>query len=163
MLYFAYGSNMSSKRLLARTPSARFITVAVLEMHILKFHKASEDGSAKCDAFATADIDNRIYGVIYAIAESDKPALDAFEGVGFGYEEKTVELISVDDEPLLAYTYCATYLDPDLYPYDWYHHHVITGAQEYDLPPDYIEQIRSVTTISDPDSMRHRRELAIYD
>ena len=163
MLYFAYGSNMSSKRIQARVPSAHFVTVAVLDMHTLRFHKVSEDGSAKCDAYETEDSEDRIYGVVYDIADGDKPALDTFEGVGFGYEEKTVELISVDDEPMLAYTYCATYLEPDLHPYDWYHHHVITGAQEYDLPPDYIEQIRSVRTISDPDSMRHRRELAIYD
>ena len=162
MLYFAYGSNMSSKRIQARVASAHFVTVAVLEMHSLRFHKVSEDGSAKCDAFLTGDSEDRIYGVIYDLAEADKPALDEIEGVGFGYEEKTIDVISVDDEPILAYTYCATNLDTDLSPYDWYHHHVIAGAREFDLPPDYIEQIQSVSTMSDPDTLRQKRELAIY-
>ncbi len=53
MLYFSYGSNMSSRRLLSRVPSARFITSASLPGHALHFHKKGLDGSAKCDAYET--------------------------------------------------------------------------------------------------------------
>lgn len=51
ILYFAYGSNMSSARLRARVPSCRPIGIAFLPGHELRFHKRSKDGSGKCDAF----------------------------------------------------------------------------------------------------------------
>ena len=59
MLYFAYGSNLSSARMAARVPSARVVARAQLPGHALRFHKVGRDGSAKCDActcppFATA-------------------------------------------------------------------------------------------------------------
>jgi hypothetical protein len=50
MQYFAYGSNMSLRRLRTRVPSAVKLGNATLFGHQLKFHKRSQDGSAKCDA-----------------------------------------------------------------------------------------------------------------
>jgi hypothetical protein len=55
MLYFAYGSNMSVSRLVARTPSAQPLGRCALRGHQLRFHKVGGDGSAKCDAFHTGN------------------------------------------------------------------------------------------------------------
>ena len=49
LLYFAYGSNMSSVRLRARVNSAQPLGVARLPGHRLRWHMHSLDGSGKCD------------------------------------------------------------------------------------------------------------------
>jgi hypothetical protein len=163
MLYFAYGSNLSSRRLRARVASASFVSVASLQGHQLRFHKSSSDGSAKCDAFDTGDIAHRVIGVVHRIEPLEKPVLDRFEGLGFGYEQRNVVVTGNDGRPHEVFTYRAIKLDPDRKPYDWYHQHVIVGAEEFALPASYIEQLRAVETVADPDPLRHRRELAIYD
>jgi gamma-glutamylcyclotransferase (GGCT)/AIG2-like uncharacterized protein YtfP len=87
ILYFAYGSNMSSRRLKNRVESANVISTGILEKYKLKFHKISEDGSGKCDAFFTDNPTDNIYGVIYSINEKDLDKLDIFEARGHGYEK----------------------------------------------------------------------------
>ena len=162
MLYFSYGSNMSSRRLQARTPSARFVTVASLSHHDLRFHKRSRDGSSKCDAFETGDASHTIIGVVFEIIEQEKPILDRFEGLGHGYEKKVVSIQANAGTTLEAYTYYANDIADSILPYGWYHHHVLTGAKEHGLPTDYINRIESIMTMEDPDSERHAREMAIY-
>ena len=78
--YFAYGSNLLSTRLQQRTPSARALAPAVLEGHALRWHKAGADGSGKCDVVAVDGAGHRVIGVVYEIARSEKPLLDAAEG-----------------------------------------------------------------------------------
>ncbi|PUB91560.1 MAG: hypothetical protein DBP01_01735, partial [gamma proteobacterium symbiont of Ctena orbiculata] len=43
---------------------------------------------------------------------------------------------------VVAYTYYATFIDRTLKPYQWYKHHVLTGALEYGLPAPYIDRLR---------------------
>jgi hypothetical protein len=118
MLYFAYGSNMSIRRLIdpKRVPSARKLCVARLPEHHLKFHKKSSDGSAKCDAYYTGDKKDFIIGVLFEIAESDKENLDKAEGLGSGYEEKAV-LVRTGSGDQKAVMYSATDIESCLKPY----------------------------------------------
>jgi hypothetical protein len=162
MLYFSYGSNMSSRRLLSRVPSARFVVAGILRGHRLEFHKRGRDGSAKCDALETKCDEHAVRGVIYTINASHKPALDRIEGLGQGYEEKWVELTTSTGGQLSAFTYYATAIDKVLRPYHWYKHHVVTGALEYDLPAGYIDELRQVDSVVDHDRQRHALEMAIY-
>ncbi len=162
MLYFAYGSNMSVRRLVSRVPSARVVNRAQLIRHELKFHKASRDGSSKCDAAATDDPTCLIWGVVFEIARSEKPALDLKEGLGYGYNEKVVTVVTTAQSSLEAITYYATAIDPTLKPYHWYKEHVLRGANENQLPQQYIQQIEAVDSIEDPEWDRHTQELAIY-
>lgn len=79
-LYFAYGSNMSSRRLTApgRTPSATRVTVGYVAGRRLTFDKLStRDQSGKCDCEATGDAAERVYGVVYRITALERAALDA--------------------------------------------------------------------------------------
>ncbi|CEP34094.1 MULTISPECIES: hypothetical protein [unclassified Halomonas] len=48
MLYFAFGSDMSTQRLAARIP-ARFVTTALLHAFWLALHQSSGGGLGKCD------------------------------------------------------------------------------------------------------------------
>ncbi len=163
MLCFAYGSNMSTARLRARTPSARVVAVAVLAEYRLAFHKRSRvDGSAKCDAAYTGRHEDRVIGVVFEIPNHEKPLLDAVEGLGAGYEQRQVSVTLADGQERHAQIYYATDVDESLKPYDWYREHVLIGAREHGLPADYIASIELVESAPDPDRERCRRELAVY-
>jgi gamma-glutamylcyclotransferase len=163
MHYFSYGSNMSIRRLLARVSSATKIDTGVLERHQLRFHKAGiKDGSAKCDARETGKHEHLIYGVLFKIAEQDKPVLDRYEGLGHGYEEKDVLIRLNNGTVVEAYTYYATNIDPTLKPLDWYREHVVRGARENELPESYIRAIEAIEFFEDTDIERRDRELSIY-
>jgi hypothetical protein len=116
-LNFAYGSNMSSARLLARNPSARAVAVGELAGHVLRWHKRSEDGSGKCDAYPEKTA--WMWGVVYEIDASEKPILDAAEGLHHGYEEKWVE-VETAEGVVRAQIYVASDSDPNVRPYQWY-------------------------------------------
>lgn len=72
MKYFAYGSNMSEKWLQKRVPNAVRIGKYKLAVYQLLFHKASEDGSAKCDAFYTDNSSDIIFGALFEMNETER-------------------------------------------------------------------------------------------
>lgn len=161
LLYFAFGSNMSERRLLERIKAEK-LGVATLTEHRLCFHKVSEaDGSAKCNILETGQPYDFVLGVLYEIDESQKPILDYIEGLGFGYDIKTVT-VNLDGKSFETYTYYATSIDPSLKPYHWYKRHVLEGAIENGMPSDYIKSIEDVEALVDTDSERQDRESAIY-
>lgn len=161
MLYFSFGSNMSEKRLLRRITASR-IGVAILTEHQLCFRKRSNsDGSAKCDILETGQPDDFVLGVLYDIDRSQKPVLDIYEGLGYGYDVKTVS-VTIDNKSFDAFTYYATNIDTSLKPYHWYKRHVLEGARENNMPEDYIQRIDKVPAQIDIDSERKERELSIY-
>jgi len=162
MLYFSYGSNMSIRRIGRRIPSVRAVTVAKLPRHQLLFHKVGRDGSAKCDAAETPDTNAHVVGVVFDICASGERALDRAEGLGRGYDIKTVSVESRDGQLIDVATYYATHIDASLKPFHWYKTHVLVGAREHQLPDPYVQFIEGIESISDPDSIRHRSELAIY-
>ena len=109
--YFAYGSNMSLKRLRKRIGSAAPIGRGVLRCHRLAFHKVSKDKSGKCDIPPATDCDV-VWGRLYHIDDRDKGRLDRYEGVGYGYEKKCVTVESESGETVRAMTY---YVKDDTY------------------------------------------------
>ena len=162
MFYFAYGSNMSSARLRARVASVRVVSLATLPGHALRFHKTGRDGSAKCDAFATANANDVVIGVLFDLDAAHKTTLDRYEGLGAGYDDKRVMVTTPDGELHAAVTYAATQIDTALAPYDWYLAHVLRGAREHGLPAEYLARIVAVTTRVDADRARHGREMSVY-
>lgn len=157
--YFAYGSNMSSKRLGARLSSARVIGIGVLRGHRLVFHKVSNhDGSGKCGIVES--IHDQVLGVLYEIDANEKTVLDRIEGAG--YAEKHIELDMRSGDSQKAFTYFATNIDPRLKPYGWYLRHVLEGAREAGLPLAYVKALERTAAVDDPDEQRHAAELGIY-
>ena len=161
--YFAYGSNMASHRLLQRLPNARYSGLARLAQHRLSFRKNDQGLSAKCDIELTGRVADEVIGVVYEIFLEDKQTLDRIEGLGVGYDEKTVQLRTDTGQTLFAITYIAIDIDQNLMPYHWYKQHVLRGAIERNLPQDYIKLIEATLSTPDPDDQRNLRELAIYD
>jgi gamma-glutamylcyclotransferase len=162
MNYFAYGSNMSLRRLAARVPSARFVATGRLSHHQLRFHKPSSDGSSKCDAYETGEPQNFLWGVLFNIAAQEVLALDEIEGRGVSYEQKWVAIETPDLSIIAAMTYCALITDASALPYSWYRHHLLIGAQEHELPEHYLQTLRHVDHQPDPNRLRQQQEMAIY-
>lgn len=160
MHYFAYGSNMSVKRLQQRVASAQPLGVAILNDHRLAFHKVGRDGSAKCDA--AFDQGHHLYGVVFTMAPEHKTVLDGYENFGRGYADKVVNVTLLDGDEIAAFIYYATRIDATLKPFDWYRQHVLHGAHEHALPRDYIHALQTIEVVKDNDLQRRQRELAIY-
>jgi gamma-glutamylcyclotransferase len=160
--YFAYGSNMSSRRLKARVAGARIRCTARLVGYRLCFQKIGRDGSAKCDAEPTVGAEEIVYGVVYRIPSEQRPRLDACEGLGQGYRAAKVRLLCDNGDELTAFCYLATRIDPTLRPFDWYREHVLRGAREHGLPSAYRAVIAAVPIWLDRDLGRRERELSLY-
>jgi gamma-glutamylcyclotransferase len=164
LYYFAYGSNMCTGRLRARVPSARSVFITQLSCHTLKFHKRSQkDRSAKADAEYTGRESDVVWGVIFEIDAAQKQRLDEAEGLGRGYEEKSISLKDCTGQTYEASMYFAsqTYKDADLRPYSWYLRFVVEGAKQHALPPDYVGLLERVESSEDRDRARDARERAI--
>jgi cation transport regulator ChaC len=160
VVYFAYGSNMWTARLRTRTPGCVPLGIATLPGHALRFHKRSNDGSGKCNAFAGGN-DNEVVGVLFRIDPAELTELDRAEGAGAGYERAMVTVIDETGRSQKVLTYLATpdYIDDSLKPYGWYKDVVLAGAREHGLPSDYIaDQIQSVEAVEDPDKTRDSRQ-----
>jgi len=160
--YFAFGSNLSSPRLLERIPDASVHCVATLHQHRLCWRKNDRGRSGKCDIEFTGSMEDIVYGVIYLMTHDDKLELDVYETAGFGYDHMHVEVTGIQGEAIQAFTYFAVDIDHSQQPFHWYKEHVLRGALEHDLPSHYVEHIRATPSIDDHDSERHHRELSIY-
>jgi len=162
VVYFAYGSNMSTARLRKRMPSCKPLGNATLPGHALRFHKRSTDKSGKCNAFASGK-DNSVIGVLFSFDPAERAKLDEAEGVGSGYEHAMVTVINDKGRRRKVLTYLATpdYIDDSLKPYDWYKDFVLAGGTEHGLPPEYIaEYIQSVEAIQDSNKTREKKQRA---
>lgn len=165
-LYFAYGSNMSSRRLqhATRAPSAVPVGSGSVSGYRLVFDKASIDGSGKADCERTGELTDRVFGGLFRVSVADTVALDKAEGAygtKAGYRRTEIE-VDTDKGPAKAVTYLATNKQPNLLPYPWYIQHVLVGAREFGLPADYVATIQRLPTQSDLNTERAARELAIY-
>ena len=146
MKIFCYGSNMSTDRITERCSSSTFISIAKVKGYKLLFNKISKDKSGKANLIYTGD-DSLVWGVIFDISENQKPLLDKAEGLGKGYNEYKLKVISDLEEEIECVCYIATeekYLDNNLKPYDWYKEYCLTGAKQHNLPQDYILTIEKI-------------------
>jgi len=141
---------MSTARLRARTPSCRPLRRATLARHDLRFHKRStKDGTGKCDVLHTEIENDAVIGVLFEIACRDKAALDRAEGLGNGYNEKTVVVVDDNGEKAEALTYYADTdaITPSLLPTKEYKQYVVDGAEEHGISTEYVTaKIRSIAT-----------------
>jgi hypothetical protein len=150
---------MLRARLLQRVPGAKVVGVGLLRGHALRWHKVAKDGSGKCD-IPVDETDSLVYGVLYEIPEKQKTNLDRAEGLGYGYDEMQV-CIEVGSTTYSAVAYYATKIDRNILPFTWYKALVVAGAVEHGLPPVYVEKLRAVTAVQDPDAKRHAEHMAL--
>ena len=157
---FAYGSNMLRARIRQRVPSARLIGPASLRGHLLRWHKAGQDGSGKCDVVPDPSGAGVVHGVLWSIPRSEKAALDRAEGLGAGYNELEV-LVEHAGRQMPAHLYRASAIDGALRPFGWYHALVVAGARQHALPAAYLASLEAVRTMEDADAQRHALHIAL--
>ncbi|ARO87319.1 gamma-glutamylcyclotransferase [Nitrosospira lacus] len=163
-LYFAYGANMLSRRLHTpdRAPSAVAIDLGFVQGRRFSFGKVSRDGSGKSDLEATGNLKDRAYGVLFKINVKEKPSLDEAEGLGIGYSEANIQVVTATGV-YNALTYVASYKESPLLPYQWYKASVIAGAVEHGLPAEYVEWLRTFEAQPDANTKRRtEREALIF-
>jgi gamma-glutamylcyclotransferase len=152
LLYFAYGSNMHSARMAARVASLCLLGAGHLKGHALRFDKRGMDGSAKCNIIRTGDVSDAVHGVVYAVTGQGRKRLDEAEG---GYRAGEVN-VQLQGDARLCFTYQAepAWIDNGLQPFDWYRSYVLDGAAQHGLPAFYLQMIRDVAVVADPDVER---------
>ncbi len=158
-VYFAYGSNMLERRILARCPSAKVIGHAYIYGFLFTFEKQGEDQSGKAGLLQTQAPEPSVHGVLYNITMSELPLLDKAEWEGRGYDrhDKLTTTLAATGKMIKASTYVATNLGANLRPFDWYKALVLAGAQEHALPSYWIAKLKAVEAIKDPVSDRKSR------
>jgi len=152
MIYFAFGSNMDPRQMAARCPSHRVLGRGFLADHRLCFPRRSPVRHCGTAGLAPA-AGHGLWGVLYALAESDLVRLHAAEGYAPGraaeenrhdFVEIEVRLDSADGTIMRAFTYIARPDTSGAAPSADYLRHLIDGAEHHGLPNSYVIQLRSV-------------------
>jgi len=154
--YFAYGSNLHPARLQSRIGPCQIIAVARLEGAGLCFHKIGLDRSGKCDIVFPKKSAVEVWGVVYQISQEQKLTLDQHESLGQGYQILNTGVLTRQHQTLPVFTYQAmpAHIDHRLQPFDWYHELIIQGALFHEFPSGYLEQLKDIATLPDPDKTR---------
>jgi gamma-glutamylcyclotransferase (GGCT)/AIG2-like uncharacterized protein YtfP len=139
ILYFAYGSNMSSEHLLSRISSIKIIGCALLKDWKVVFNKRSNDGSGKANLVESPG--TVTWGVLY---EMDVQDLDTLDKIEDGYEHATVRVWTLGGNVVEAVTYISENLTDDPRAYKWYKELILSGARENNLPQDYIAYLEGL-------------------
>jgi len=165
IMVFSYGSNMYSKRLIKRVPSAKILGIGKSQGFKIEFSKRSKDKSGKATLIRTTNKSDIIWGTISNILKKEKHLLDEAEGLGKGYNKKSIPIKIETGEDICPIAYIAedSYIDKELIPYKWYKTLVIEGAKENGLPEKYIEKLELQEAKEDKNIERAKYELKILE
>ncbi len=156
--YAAYGSNLHPGRLVRRVSSARWLGSASVPDLELRFHKRGKDGSGKCNVVAG---DNEVHVAVYEFEAAEKPLLDDIEGLGRGYDAASLQVAGFGT--CFTYTASDTHINEALDPFGWYKQLVLLGCAFNGFPRGYVEQIRAVRHVIDPQPGRREEHLRLAD
>ncbi|KAM3502608.1 hypothetical protein MY10362_004735 [Beauveria mimosiformis] len=107
VLYFAYGSNLSTAQMRARCPLSTAIGLGFLPrwrwiINSRGYANILPPSSSPCSSSSTTttaadDDDDGVYGLLYLLPPRDEEILDRFEGVPHAYEKLRCEVRWVRD------------------------------------------------------------------
>ena len=145
--YFAYGSNMETATFRGRRGIVFTCALpARLPGWRLVFDKPPLIPIGEAMANIVPDPEAEVLGVRYEITPADLAHLDFTEGVPIGnyrrIEVVVAPLAAAAEQP--AFTLVSDRRDFTLRPSHRYMAYLIAGAEEHDLPADYIAFLRSV-------------------
>lgn len=133
--YFAYGSNLWLEQMTSRCPDHRVVGSGIL----LGYRWIITARGYASVVPSSADF---VFGMVYALSESDEERLDACERVGEGLYRK--ELLVVDTER--GKLRCLVYVDPireEGSPKEEYVARIGNGIRDARLPALYVERYLS--------------------
>lgn len=143
VIYFAYGSNMSEKRLDSRCVHPTKWCIAQLADYELVFNKLKKDytGAANIEPREGASV----WGIVYTVTEQELLKLDKAERVRNGDYKRQNVVVSPVNNPLDAVAYVALKKGDNLKPSKEYLSYLIKGAKEHELPIDYISFLEGIS------------------
>lgn len=137
MLYFAYGSNISSLRLSARIGPVGVHGLAQLPYHEHRFSKSGFDGTGKGNI--QPHTTRRVHGVLYELTLDQLEILCNYEG---GYRRATLETLALSTQaPSVAITFIGERPGGAPAPSQAYLDHYREGFAEHGFPVEYARAI----------------------
>ncbi len=139
--YFAYGSNLSTDQMVARTGTIargeQGPKIAHLAGYQIVFQHVAGSESAFANIVAPGE---GVLGVVYRLEQKAFAILDAYE---HGYERRRVTVVDQCGESLaaVAYMVSATAGGPIGAPSAEYLARIVAGAHDHNLPAEYIAAI----------------------
>jgi len=147
MIYFAYGSNMFEAELKEYCPNARFLSKARLNDYKLDFTRFSKAEKRQCGVGDVVKAKGFVvWGVLYYVPENEVPELDKKEDAPRAYERKRVQVVLPDGTIREAMTYMVREKVGTIPPSREYLKLYLKGAQEHDLPREYMELLKCIRT-----------------
>ena len=138
-LYFAYGSNMSRRRILSRVAAARSLGRARIDGWRLRFDKPGRDGTGKANLVEEPRA--HAWGVVYELPAAEWAVLDRFEP---GYRRERLRVaIAARSTAVQSYLFSTQIEPPPPAPTQQYLAHLLEGACEHGLPASHMDYIRS--------------------
>jgi gamma-glutamylcyclotransferase len=133
-----------------RSPSCRFVGIAVLPNHRLAFtRKSIRRGCGVADAVREAG--QAIWGAVYEISEPDVGELDKAEGYrpgrdknSYWRQECVVLLNGAEQCPLNVFTYFGDPQPNPPLPNRAYKDVILSGARHWHLPDAYIQELARI-------------------
>lgn len=142
--YFAYASNMSRQQVKQRAGEPKEEKVVRLEGYELNFEKIARGGTGTANI--TLAPGKVVWGVLYRLREPQVKALDRFEGVPDHYRRSEVTVTDGAGNKIAAQLYLARKVRKGLKPDRYYLQRILQGAEEHNLPADYLAQLRAFET-----------------
>jgi hypothetical protein len=139
-LYFAYGSNMDVAAMARRCPRSKPIGPARLERHRLAVMREGWLTAVRAPRSA-------VHGVMWAVALSDVPALDRYEGLGL--YAKVVQPVVALDGAKRALVYIGANSGPGV-PNPEYLAGVLVAARAWGLPAEGLAALEALQQTGRP-------------
>ena len=154
--YFAYGSNLWTDQMLARTgsigDSAHKLRIARLANFRLVFRTLETGGPAYANILSPGD---GVVGVVYRLSAAALATLDRYEG---GYNRQSIQVTDEQGEVLTAIAYVMR-PGPGVdfgQPSAEYLKRIVTGARQHSLPEQYMAEMIDIAAKSH--EIRKRKE-----
>lgn len=146
MWYFAYGSNLFTKRMLDRTGATLKARVGILAGYRLAFRRFINGNQTYATIVPMAG--EVVYGVAYLCEKEHIQKLDLFEGVAEKcYRRETADIKTETGESICCFVYIGDSLhEGDSSPSTEYLDFILMGAQEHALPLEYIQWIKKIAS-----------------
>ena len=141
--YFAYGSNMSARRIRHRLGWAPSRISVTLQDYLLSFNKQSNDGGKANIQISPGD---KVEGILYFVKEDDLLTLDGYEGVAQKqYKRQELGVMDLSGRPMRAIAYIALNTGPESRPTLEYLNYLLEG--EHLLSMEYVCRLEEISTI----------------
>ena len=146
-LVFAYGSNMDPAQMRERCPESDLAWfIAEAKGWKLCFPRKSAKRKGGVGSIIQTE-GASVWGVVFTVSGRDLIRLDTYEGVPSGaYTRGFLEVIDPHGKVLTAWTYFAVpHRDgPEFVPHSDYITLYIRGAEYFQLPVAYVEQLKRI-------------------